>query len=97
MQYEFKREDNGEIVERDFPMGKCPKFIVCDDGMEAMRIFSVPFVSIMGTNGHVTGDGAAKLNADMRKRQDEANKRMRERWKSVRSESGKLRSPEVNS
>lgn len=85
MGYEFEREDNGEIVERNFPMGECPKFIVCDDGVRANRIFSVPFVQMMGTDGHVTGDGAARLNSDMRKRQDDANKRMRERWKSVRS------------
>jgi len=85
MGYEFKREDNGEIVEKNFPMGECPKFIVCEDGVRANRIFSVPFVQIMGTNGHVTGDGAAKLNADMKARQSAADKRMRERWKSVRS------------
>jgi len=86
MEYEFMREDNGEIIEKNFPMGECPKFINCEDGTRANRIFSVPFVRMMGTDGHVTGDGAARLNADMRKRQDDANKRMRERWKSVRSE-----------
>lgn len=86
MGYEFQREDNGEIIKKDFPMGECPKFIVCEDGVKAKRIFSVPFVSIMGANGHVTGDGAAKLNADMKARQAAADKRMRERYKSCKSE-----------
>ena len=59
---------------------------VGEDGVKAKRVFSVPFVSIMGANGHVTGDGAAKLNADMKARQAAADKRMRERYKSCKSE-----------
>lgn len=34
-----------------------------------------------------SGSNASKLNAEMRKRNEEAGKRMRERWKSVKSSS----------
>jgi hypothetical protein len=86
MGYEFKREDNGDIVEKDFPMGECPKFIVCDDGVRANKVISIPFISMIGRNGHASGDGASRLNADMSRRQKEADARMRERWRSCRDE-----------
>ncbi len=86
MGYEFKREDNGDIVEKDFPMGECPKFIICEDGVKANKIISLPFISIMGSNGHASGDGASRLNADMNRRQREADARMRERWRSCKEE-----------
>ena len=60
--YSF-RTDDGEEVERMFPMGECPKEIALDDGRIAKRVFGVPNVSMFG-GGHASGDGAARLNAD---------------------------------
>lgn len=80
--YSFQTDD-GEEVERRFPMGKCPKEIALDDGRIAKRVFCAPDVS-MFSGGHAFGDGATKLNADMRRRQEEAGKRMRDNWKSVK-------------
>lgn len=82
MLYEFRRPD-GSIVEKSFPMKDCPKSIVCDDGVEAVRIFSVPRVSMFGANG--TASDASKLNADMRARNEAAGRRMRDNWESVKS------------
>ena len=80
--YSFQTDD-GEEVERRFPMGECPKEITLDDGRIAKRVFGVPNVSMFG-GGHASGDGAAKLNADMRRRQAEAGRRMRDNWQSVK-------------
>lgn len=80
--YSFQTDD-GEEVERRFPMGECPKEIALDDGRIAKRVFGVPNVSMFG-GGHASGDGAAKLNADMRRRQVEAGRRMRDNWQSVK-------------
>lgn len=80
--YSF-RTDDGEEVERMFPMGECPKEIALDDGRIARRVFGVPNVSMFG-GGHAYGDGAARLNADMRRRQEEAGRRMRDSWQSVK-------------
>lgn len=80
--YSFQTDD-GEEVERRFPMGECPKEIALDDGRIAKRVFCVPDVS-MFSGGHASGDGAARLNADMRRRQEEAGRRMRDNWKSVK-------------
>ena len=77
------RTDDGEEVERMFPMGECPKEIALDDGRIAKRVFGVPNVSMFG-GGHASGDGAARLNADMRRRQEEAGRRMRDSWQSVK-------------
>ena len=80
--YSF-RTDDGEEVERMFPMGECPKEIALDDGRIAKRVFGAPNVSMFG-GGHASGDGAARLNADMRRRQEEAGRRMRDSWQSVK-------------
>ena len=80
--YSF-RTDDGDEVERMFPMGECPKEIALDDGRIAKRVFGVPNVSMFG-GGHAPGDGAARLNADMRRRQEEAGRRMRDSWQSVK-------------
>jgi len=37
--YDFERED-GRIVERVFPMAKCPRTIKCSDGVLARKIIS---------------------------------------------------------
>ena len=80
--YSFQTDD-GDEVERTFPMGECPKEITLDDGRIAKRVFGIPNVS-MFSGGHVSGDGATKLNADMRRRQEEARRRMRDNWQSVK-------------
>ena len=80
--YSFQTDD-GDEVERTFPMGECPKEIALDDGRIAKRVFGIPNVS-MFSGGHVSGDGATKLNADMRRRQEEAGRRMRDNWQSVK-------------
>ena len=80
--YSFQTDD-GDEVERTFPMGECPKEIALDDGRIAKRVFGVPNVSMFG-GGHASGDGAARLNADMRRRQEEAGRRMRDSWQSVK-------------
>ena len=82
MKYDFRREDNNEIVERAFPMGKCPKEIVCDDGVVAKRVFYAPRVSMFGGNG--TAFDAGKLNADMKARNEAAGRRMKDTWQSVK-------------
>ena len=82
MIYAF-RTDDGEEVERKFPMGECPKEITLDDGRIAKRIFSMPHVSMFGA-GHASGDGARKLNADMKRRQAEAGRKMKDNWESVK-------------
>lgn len=75
--------DDGEEIEHRFPMGECPKEITLDDGRIAKRVFGIPNVSMFG-GGHASGDGAIKLNADMRRRQAEAGRRMRDNWQSVK-------------
>ena len=80
--YSF-RTDDGDEVERMFPMGECPREIALDDGRIAKRVFGVPNVSMFG-GGHASGDGATRLNADMRRRQEEAGRRMRDSWQSVK-------------
>lgn len=80
--YSFMTDD-GEEVERRFPMGECPKEITLDDGRTARRVFGTPHVGLFG-GGHASGDAARRLNADMRRRQAEAGNRMRGSWESVR-------------
>ena len=81
--YSFETDD-GEEVERQFPMGKCPEEITLDDGRTARRVFKSPNISLF-SNGHVSGASAARLNADMKKRQERAGKRMKDNWESVKS------------
>lgn len=76
--------DDGEQIERQYPMGECPKEIALDDGRVAKRLFSCN-VSMFGGGGHASGDAAARLNADMKRRQAEAGRRMRDSWPSVKS------------
>lgn len=77
--YEFKTDD-GETVLRQFPIGTCPRTVTTDDGREARRVFGCN-VSLFSAGGHLSGDGASRIGAEMRRRQSEAGKRMRERWK----------------
>lgn len=84
MRYDFQREDDGAILTMEFPMGECPKEIVCDDGVVAKRIFHAPHLSMFGGRG--TAFNASKLNADMRSRNEAAGRRMRDSWKSVKDE-----------
>ena len=81
--YDFKRQDNDEIITKMFSISECPKFIECQDGVIAHKVISAPNVSMFGKNGSVMN--SSKLNNDMKKRQEKADKRMRERWKSVKS------------
>lgn len=81
--YLFKTED-GEVVERMFSMGDCPKKITLDDGRIAKKVFTAPNISMFGRDGHVSGDAARKLNEDMKRRQSEAGKRMKDNWESVK-------------
>lgn len=80
--YEFRREDNGETFERNFPVGKCPRFVICEDGVKACRIFTAPKVSMFSGNG--TAFDASALNADMKRRNEAAGRRMKDTWPSVR-------------
>ena len=79
--YGFERED-GKRIEKFFPMGECPNEIICEDGVKAKRVFSTPNFSY--GRGTLPATVAEKRNKDMKKRQEAADKRMRERWTSVK-------------
>lgn len=79
--YAFQTEQ-GEIVNQFFPMGQCPNEITLEDGRKAKRVY-LSNVSMFSKEGS-SGSNASKLNAEMRKRNEEAGKRMRQRWKSVK-------------
>lgn len=81
--YGFERED-GKRIEKFFPIGECPDEIVCEDGVKAKRILSSP--SISWGRGSLPASVASQRKRDMIKRNEEAGKRMRERWKSVKSQ-----------
>lgn len=80
--YAFFTED-GEEINRFFPIGQCPNQIVLDDGRIAKRSFKSN-VSMFTKQGS-SGSNASKLNNEMKKRNEEAGKRMKERWKSVKN------------
>lgn len=80
--YSFVTEDGEEIC-KSFPMGECPSEIKLDDGRIATRSFGCN-ISMFSTEGSA-GSNAAKLNAEMRKRNEAAGKRMKERWKSCKT------------
>lgn len=80
--YEFQKDD-GEVIELSFKMGECPKEVICDDGQKAVRIYSCPNIGLFSPNGQCNNSSA--LNADMKRRQEKADKSMRERWPSVKS------------
>lgn len=65
-------------------MGECPDEITCDDGEKAKRAFHAP--SISWGKGYLPEAVADKRNRDMKKRNADAGKRMKERWKSVKSQ-----------
>lgn len=77
--YEFQKED-GEIVCKQFPMGKCPKEIECDDGIKARRIFSSG-ISMSFKEGQETSAKLKSMNEKMRKANIEAGERGRKEWK----------------
>ena len=80
--YEFQKED-GTTIELSFKMGECPSETICDDGQRATRVFSVPNIGMFSPNGQC--NNADALNADMKRRQEKADKTMRERWPSAKS------------
>jgi hypothetical protein len=65
-------------------MGECPKTITLEDGRLAKRVYGCN-VSMFSKEGS-SGSNASKLNAEMRKRNEEAGVRMRQRWKSVKDQ-----------
>ena len=77
--------DDGEEISQFFPMGKCPSEIILEDGRIAKRTYNCN-ISMFSTEGS-SGSNAAKLNAEMRKRNEAAGKRMRERWQSCKTKS----------
>lgn len=79
--YAFQKDD-GTIIEQFFSMGKCPKEIICQDGSKAYRVYGCPNVNY--GKGFLPTSVAEKRNRDMNKRQKEADKRMRERWTSLK-------------
>ena len=79
--YAFQTED-GQTISEFFPMGECPKELILKDGRVAKRVYKSN-VSMFSKEGS-SGSNASKLNAQMRKRNEEAGKRMRQRWKSVK-------------
>ena len=79
MTYEFQRESDDVIIEQKFPMGKCPEFIICDDGVRANRIFSVPFFTFK--EGQEPSSHLRSMNEHMRKANIEAGERGRKEWK----------------
>lgn len=82
--YSFQTQD-GQIVERFFSMNECPNEIILDDGRVAKKNYGGK-VTMFSKEGS-SGSNASKLNAQMRKRNEQAGKRMRQRWKSVKSNS----------
>lgn len=76
--------DDGETVQEMFPMGQCPKEIVTKDGKIAKRVLGGK-ISMFSKQGSA-GSNASKLNAQMTKRNQEAGKRMRQRWKSCKTQ-----------
>lgn len=79
--YAFQTDD-GQIIEKFFSMSECPNEIVLDDGRIAKKQYGGK-VSMFSKQGS-SGSNASKLNAEMRKRNEEAGVRMRQRWKSVK-------------
>ena len=82
--YAFQKDD-GTVVEQFFPMGECPKEITCQDGKKAYRMYGCPNVNY--GRGFLPTSVAEKRNKEMRKRQAQADKRMRQSWKSVKKTS----------
>lgn len=79
--YAFQKDD-GSVVEQFFPVGECPKEITCQDGTKAYRIYGCANVTYKG--GFLPTSVAQKRNKQMRKRQAQADKRMRQSWKSLK-------------
>ena len=80
--YMFRRDDNGECFERKYRIGECPKEIICDDGVIARHVITAPGVRWNG--GFLPPGEAMRRNKDMKSRQDQAGKRMRDNWQSVK-------------
>lgn len=79
--YAFRRETDGGIVERKFPIGECPASITCEDGVEAKHVITAPHVQWKG--GFMPPGQTMKRNEDMRRRQSDSDKRMRDNWDPV--------------
>jgi len=65
MIFEFQN-DTGEIVEKDFPIGKCPENIIVNN-IQYMRIYSVPYVMMDSTKPKTIDDIARKNTERMEK------------------------------
>ena len=76
--YTFQRED-GKCVDKIFPFGQCPKEIVDDDGVRAVRIFK-PF-NIAWKAGQETDAQLWALSDKRKKANIEAGERGRKMWK----------------
>lgn len=81
--YSFIRENDGIEVEKFFPIGKCPDEIVCDDGAVAKRCFNPP--SIQWKGGYIPPTASQKRKGDMTMQNKRSDRKMRERWQSVRA------------
>ena len=74
MIFEYKCQNTGEIVERDFKIGTAKKEIACNCGSCAKRFFG-------SMNFQLKGGGwpskSSKFNKEMTKKNEDAGKRMR--------------------
>lgn len=82
--YMFRRDDNGECFEKKYRIGECPKEIVCEDGVIARHVITAPAVQWKG--GFLPPGAAMKRTADMKRKQDDAGRKMKDSWKSVKDE-----------
>ena len=80
--YCFRRED-GRVVERQFPFGKCPKEIVDEDGMKARHIFTP--ANIQWAEGFMPEATASARNERRRMDNIRAGERGRADWKAQQS------------
>ena len=81
--YSFRRESDGKMIDRKFPIGECPDENICDDGVVAQHLITAPNVQWKG--GFMPPGQSMKRNADMKRRQSDSGRRMRDNWESVSS------------
>ena len=72
--------DNGEEIERSFPMGDCPSVIQLTDGQVAKRTFKNAGFVFKG--GNLPPGASMKRKEEITKRNVSAGDRGREYWKS---------------
>lgn len=86
--YQFKRDD-GILVEKWYPIGECPKEIVCDDGRPARRVLFAPSVTWKG--GYLPPSAAQARNTMMNRMQEDAARKSCDSWPSYKEEAEKAR------